>query len=370
VLLKREAIRRSIRKIIQDITQSGYIEMVDKMIENRRTSPEGSKEHFNLGPFQYFSIAYSGYNDDERKIISALALDAIHDLKYWNSLSTETDPVHSAYALRSSLKFAVDNLPGLLKIFEQDHIRSDDIGQPQGLPHDRAVLTINLSEDSGRSSSPTRLIFALESVQKIYDSICELDHLSPETLVVLSCDSGSDKSFDFLGLASAILRLKDVITAIWDRIVFYRQLQMDASLSLIATSLPIVKEVEALAADGTIQREQAELLKRRLVEGCTKFIEAGVTTPEMEADSAHSPRQLMRPEQKLLAGPDLGRSDTPHAPSSSPKPAETSPTNFSLTAEEYEQLRSLMAKASVESEQAQPRKPVGGTKRPRRRPPH
>lgn len=41
-------------------------------------------------------------------------------------------------------------------------------------------------------------------------------------------------------------------------------------------------------------------MKRKAINGATKFMETGAIIPELEGVSSHSPRQLMKPEPKLL----------------------------------------------------------------------
>ena len=174
---------------------------------------------------------------------------------------------------------------------------------------DKALLSVIVIEENNQFSSPARLIKALESISNLYSVIATIEDENENELIVLACDSGSDKSFDFLGLAKITEQVKDLIIAIWDRRVFYRQKLASENLSLVAESLPILEKINQLCLDGSLEREQAEMLKRQTILGATQFLEAGLTIPELEAVSSHNPRQLMKPEPKLLVSPNAEEED-------------------------------------------------------------
>ena len=55
-----------------------------------------------------------------------------------------------------------------------------------------------------------------------------------------------------------------------------------------------------MEADGQLGREHAELLRRGVKNGVSKFLESGAIIPEMEEHTRYDPRVLMSPEPKLL----------------------------------------------------------------------
>jgi hypothetical protein len=117
---------------------------------------------------------------------------------------------------------------------------------------------------------------------------------------VIACDSGSDKSFDFLGAAKVIAGLKELILTMWDRVVYYREKKLDAKLDLIGKALPIIGKIEELKAAGSLEPEQAELIKQKVLGGVHKLLETGIVIPEISLRATYNPRQLMAPEPKLL----------------------------------------------------------------------
>src|SRR5438874_445310 len=142
-----------------------------------------------------------------------------------------------------------------------------------------------------------------------------MESVAENTLIVLACDSGSDKSFDLLGAAKVIAGVKELILSLWDRIVFYREAQIAQRLELVTASLPILEKLSHLQNSNAIAPEQAELLRRKVLDGVGQLIASGATIPEMGGRSHVDPRQLMAPEPKLLT------SGAGHSPSK----AEPSP---------------------------------------------
>jgi hypothetical protein len=136
---------------------------------------------------------------------------------------------------------------------------------------------------------------------------------------------------------------------------------------LIAESLPVIEKIEDLKRKQAIGPEQAELLKRKTLEGATMFLESGIYIEEMALESNHSPRQLMRAEPRLLAAPtpqNTSPTGVPHGSASSTPMGDASNTT-SLSADESAVLQHLLSKARGETtpEAPQPRKPTIRRKR-------
>ncbi|MCH7540991.1 MAG: hypothetical protein IH999_11460, partial [Proteobacteria bacterium] len=89
--------------------------------------------------------------------------------------------------------------------------------------------------------------------------------------------------------------------------VFYRETQASLRIKNIAESLPVLKEISDLNANGDLGQEEAEILRRQILDSTTQFLEAGAVIPEFYEQSTYAPRQLLAPEAKLLAKPQRAR---------------------------------------------------------------
>ena len=148
-----------------------------------------------------------------------------------------------------------------------------------------------------------------------------------------------------MGAASIIESLKEVLLKLWDKAVFFREIQTSNRLELIAQALPIIDRIGDLEVEKKLSPEQAELLRRKVADGAGKFLRVGATIPEMAAVSSHDPRRLMAPELKQLAAPaEVGDSD---------EAGNTQPSGLdvgSLTGEELALLQDTLAKSREESD--------------------
>ena len=226
-------------------------------------------------------------------------------------MSDESNPSH-IFDMHQNVTFTITQLPKFLTLIEQDYIQSikhNDNEMPEELKG-KLLLSVLIVENNNQFSSPIRLTKALESISNLYSVCAKLENENENDLIVLACDSGSDKSFDFLGLAKVTEQVKDIIVTIWDKRVFHRQKHVSESLSLITESLPILEKISNMQENNSLSPEEAELLKRQVIKGSTQFIEAGITIPELNEVSEHNPKQLLMPSPKLLVSP-WNTSDNP-----------------------------------------------------------
>jgi hypothetical protein len=72
----------------------------------------------------------------------------------------------------------------------------------------------------------------------------------------------------------------------------------------VATSLPILERIATLQQSQALGPEQAEIMRRKILDGVGEFLATGSMIPEMSGRSRFEPRQLMAPESKLLTTGD------------------------------------------------------------------
>jgi len=299
--MRRDVLYRSISKIINDLETCDIPDFFGVFMGQILHREAKNGANLPLKVFQKYMIATNNYNKNEIEVCEILGIEKILKVEFWQSLTELEDP-EEIHHMNRNIQFTINQLPKILSLMKQDYVL--EIKEQKGsLPEElkgKSLLTVLIVENEGQFSSPLRLTSALGAISDLYSVVATIEKESEGDLIVLACDSGSDKSFDFLGLAKVMEEVKEIIIAIWDRRVFHRQRHVSESLSLIAESLPILEKIEQLRENGSIEREQAELLKRKAISGATQFIEAGAIIPEFEGASTHSPEQLMKPEPKLL----------------------------------------------------------------------
>lgn len=302
--MRRDEIIRSTNTIIRDIRESGIFSMINRPIGELRGARSDGKTDtswFNLAVFQDYSVRTSTYTDDQNAILSILELDNLSNPKFWEP-AFRGGGADEFVAARNSVRFVLDQLPKVVSLLERETDRISS-GIDHGPLSDKAIFSIYLPEEAGEHSSPERVLFAISSISDIYYAISQIHGHSVKDLVLLSCDSGSDKVFDFAGSGEMIREVKELVLGLWDRVVFHRHNQSMSNFAAIAATLPIIEEISKLESENKIDSETSGLLKHKLISASTKFLEAGTLTAEMDKQGHQSPRALMRPQPKLLLGP-------------------------------------------------------------------
>lgn len=335
--MRREVLIKAITSIRQDLISSGITSMLDMAINFEGKSLDSS--WFSLEAFKNYSILIDKYGKAENEIADILGISPLFKSAYWEQAMSFPDG-ENLYNLHARLAILINELPIIALLFQQDGAES--LIKDPSISHyeigNKEAITFILPEDELTHSSPARLIAALQATSSLYQVLAELENLSSNDLILLSLDSGSDKSFDLLGAAKVMEQLRLLILDIWDRRVFHRQKSISQSLDLIANSLPILEKIDALKKSQAIGPEEAELMKRKTLASVTQFLESGVIISEIDAESAHSPRLLMQPEVKLLAAPLHLETEISSDP-------DTGSKNSELTDEQIDQLEDLLEKA-------------------------
>jgi hypothetical protein len=258
-----------------------------------------------LTSYQAFASYYKEFGETEREVFKILGLEGLEDAKTWATLfESREDDRMKFNRYRASLRFTADNLPKILNLLKQDHIEFSIEGSNRPVSTDAnaglAVLSVIMPESENEVSKPQRLINVLESINLFYSVSAVLQEMDANDLSVAAIDSGSDKSIDFLGAATLIESVKNLILEMWDRIVYYKTRQAESRLDLIIKALPVMEKINNMVAAGTISPEQGELLRRDVSVATSGFISAGAIIPELDVHAIHSPRKIMAPEPKLL----------------------------------------------------------------------
>lgn len=301
-----------VHELVEALDESNIEEallQLRRVPRNAQTPPAIIAAVFNS--LRKYSISAHNFSPAAATLAEILDLVELQQPVVWTELVGEERTVR-AFDLNSNLRFAKRHLPKVAEALKQESqgiIKSSE-GKSEG--EGKSVLSVIVIEEGQRFSSPERLIEVLESVDTLYRMCSTMNGVPPEGLCVIACDSGSDKSFDFLGLAKVIECVKEIILSMWDRVVFYKERQLSERIGLVSQTLPIFGELEKLAEAKALEPEQIELVRRGLVAGISKFMESGATIPEVEKFTHYNPRKLMAPEPKLLvSAPEDAGSKSP-----------------------------------------------------------
>jgi hypothetical protein len=298
--------------------------------------------------FRSYIQASQHFGAIEHKLIEIFGLQDVESPTLWVEAVAAGIVNPHIYKFALNLSNFARFAPRILQMLQTDA----SIAKERFVAEGKEVLTAILVEEPGQASKPERLVEAIESVSRLYLVFATLQGLSPESLAIIGCDSGSDKSFDFLGIADAIKAAKGLIIELWDRTVFYRQLRTDQNINVALKSLSVIEEISRMELQGSLPHEDAERLRHYATEGAGQFLNCGIIIPELKAHTSFDLRRLMVPQPKLLTG-----APESHAASAAP-PSETSGSgasdsekaaaHASLSLEEERLLNHLLRKARGE----------------------
>ena len=306
----RTEIVRGLANLLSAIDGSNVLDVVERIYRELTRQTGEVKMTEVLEAYQKFLLAYnSSFSPVERQLMKTLEVHEFAEAEWWAvvigaaSGSGKTQEAaatigHPLYRLR----FVADYLPQVLTLLRREG--DPDAAAIQAEIYAGGVrpghLMLILPEEGGKFSSPLRITSAIESVAVLYEAFAELGVHSNTDLVVKACDSGLDKVFEFQGLAALIEKVKELLLDLWDNVIYYREKKFAERLDLTSKNLPVMAEIAALEQKNQLQKERAELLRRKFVSGATKFFEAGSSIPEMMRHANYLPRQLLSPKETLM----------------------------------------------------------------------
>lgn len=303
--MRRTELLHGIRQVQEAFEASNLIEMLNALLSH---SDDDSSTLVSsmLQSLNTYSIYARDYNAAAIKITDIFGLEQLQDPAHWSQFvlgagAMDQELRTRVQTLQSRALIVKHYLPKIVGLFEIDAAQSTQ--QLEKQYGTKQVLTVVILEEARQFSSPERLSKMLSSIDTLYEVCATLEGCTGERLSVVACDSGEDKSFDFVGAAPAIDRLKQLVLNLWNRVVFHRNEQLSHRLDMVSHNLPILREIDGAEDEGAVGPEQAELMRRRVLEGTKRFLESGAIIPEIEQHTQHDPRHLMRPATKMLVSP-------------------------------------------------------------------
>lgn len=347
--MRRSEIIEGIQQVINAIDESNILESFQGILASNEKKSDVTRTA--MQSIRNYFIKAQNFNSSARHIVSILDLEILENSNFWVLLAG-ANAAPSAHKIYQTVLFAKEYLPKIIQLLNREYSNTVTGNTEPIISNGKEmkVLSVTIFESNNRFSSPQRLVNVLESVNTFYTVCAYIHEESPDTLSVVGCDSGSDKSFDFLGVAKVIECVTQLIENLWDRVIYYREKQLDVRLDLINKSLPIYEKLSELETGKKIEPELAERLRRNIFDGVNKFVESGASIPEIDARSTYSSRSLLSPVQKLLVSApkeveetEIQQNTKTHSTVFNEVPSEKLEAN-NLSSEEQSQLFELLKK--------------------------
>ncbi|MEJ7575886.1 MAG: hypothetical protein WKF74_02650 [Pyrinomonadaceae bacterium] len=352
--MRRKELIEGIYELHNALVQLAIPEILMAQLQGNAKDNDGLSPVFLKQVTEYVLRAQK-FSPAARQVAGILGISALENTDMWHAFRVSRD---EAIELYNAVRYAAKDLPRLAALLQQGTAEpiEESINNKTGKYKGMRLLSVTVFEQGNRFSTPTRLTNVLESINLFYTTCAYLNDESPDSLSVVACDSGSDKSFDFLGIAKVVECVTNLIETLWDRIVFYRELQHEQRIELVAKTLPVIEQINNSASNGHIEPELAEQLKRNVLEGTMKFVQSGAAIPQIESRAHHDARSLLSPVQKLLISAPDEDAEENIEPSSDEVPEDKSQSVKShsqmnvdvLSKDEREQLLHLLNKTKQE----------------------
>ena len=144
-----------------------------------------------LKAFKQYNILAEQFSEGALFLEQELGFSLLRDPDPWIEMSKQGG-IEGDNPL-SNIKGIVETLISITNLLSKNQVNTDDY-------KDREVLSLILFEDENRRrSSPRRISDSLESIDLLYEACARMQGLPFDDVEVVSCDSGSDKLFDFVG---------------------------------------------------------------------------------------------------------------------------------------------------------------------------
>ena len=256
-----------------------------------------------------YLISAGNYSESERGITKIIGLSELEDTAWWIRILSAGDDLSVIHgqlgAMYSSILAANSAISRFAHLLVRDTDPPEDaiVKNIMGGTELVGRLILTLPEVKGKHSSPSRVTKAIDSVTSMYEGVAVLLNRSESDLIIASCDSGSDKIFDFAGLSDVVEKVKEIIESVWDRVVFHRERKTSESLDLIAKGLPLFEQLAELENDQKLAPEHAQLIRNKITQGVVGFLETGSFIPELKKRMFVDPAKILAPQERLLLPP-------------------------------------------------------------------
>ena len=292
--MRRKLLIETITKIQDAITDTELLERLHVRIVTLKKT--GKKVH-NIGDLlaalNQFSIRMSKLTDAEREVLTLLDLHHLNEPKNWPKLIS-TDRPELLKSVFSNLRRLRSSLQYFRRVLALGH---EELNFIEG---DNETISILVLPDDQGQDTPEKIANILTSVQELYQSFATIEHIeNVEPLTIIGMDSGNEKSIELQGNSELLEKMKELLYALWMQVLPSHNQYLSDQLKLILKSLPILERVDELATLGKLDKENAALVKRQLLNSLEQIIRSNTIIEEMYETWQRDPRVAMQLTPRL-----------------------------------------------------------------------
>ena len=126
--------------------------------------------------------------------------------------------------------------------------------------------------------------------------------------------------------------VKELVLSIWERVIFYRNRNLQERISLLTHSLPALDIITEYEMSGQFSTTEGELTRNALIDGVKKFLSSGAVIQEIRERIPFDERSLMALENNAAPRNKNGHSQNGYStikPQPPPQEQFETPSQFS-----------------------------------------
>jgi len=168
------------------------------------------------------------------------------------------------------------------------------------------IITLTIQHREAEAPSLDKTATALESLESAYLSIAKIYGMEEQAghLHIIKIESGSAVRVDCKGLGLVVKHLKEFFIEAWHKFRHKRSEEVIENNRAALSTVSAVQQIEASVQNGTMSREQGEILKRRMIEETLGLFGSGALIIEIPQHEVLDNTKLLREfGTKLLMAP-------------------------------------------------------------------
>jgi hypothetical protein len=126
---------------------------------------------------------------------------------------------------------------------------------------------LSITIDSKEFTSLRTLREVLGHIESVYDTLARLSGTKPESLEIVSIQSGSSVNINLKGSGELLKEFRLLVGDLWSMLRFKSQNDQIANNNVLISSLGVMKEIDKRIKDRSLVPEEAEKMKRALARG-------------------------------------------------------------------------------------------------------
>jgi len=243
-------------------------------------------------------------NPDAVEVLSAFNLTSLANKGFSTNLAIDavTQGAGGIHEIISPLIFPWEIMIGCVAPIERltipSELTSEEVSED--------IITLTIQHREAEAPSLDKTATALESLESAYLSIAKIYGMEEQAghLHIIKIESGSAVRVDCKGLGLVVKHLKEFFIEAWHKFRHKRSEEVIENNRAALSTVSAVQQIEASVQNGTMSREQGEILKRRMIEETLGLFGSGALIIEIPQHEVLDNTKLLREfGTKLLMAP-------------------------------------------------------------------